>query len=263
MNATRPLTQPALAARQFGAAAAAYLDSAVHAAGADLRRLQALARQSPGLSALDLGCGAGHVAYALAAGGAAVVACDPAAEMLALVEAEARQRGLDKLSTQQGAAEKLPFAAAAFDWVVSRYSAHHWPDVPAAIAEIARVLKPGGSLIVIDIIAPETPLLDTLLQTIEILRDPSHVRDYRRSEWTAMFGAAGFEEPAVNVWRLPMAFAAWTARMKTSALRAEAVQDVFNKAADEARAHFEVAANGDFALDAAWMQAALRTTSAG
>ena len=54
-----------------------------------------------------------------------------------------------------------------------------------------RVLKPGGSLVVVDVVASESPLADTALQTLEMLRDPSHVRDYRVSEWLVMLADAG------------------------------------------------------------------------
>jgi len=254
--------QNTLAATRFGAAAAAYLGSAAHAQGDDLNRLAALARSQPGLSALDLGCGAGHVAYALAAGGASVTACDPAPEMLAVVEAEARRRGLATIGTQQGAAERLPFADAAFDLVVTRFSAHHWSNVPAALGEAERVLKAGGTLLVIDVIAPESPLCDTLLQTVELLRDASHVRDYRLSEWRALLQAVGFHEPEADVWKLRMDFATWTARMNTPRCAREAIGHVFAEAATEARDYFKVEADGSFAIDVAWMQAVRRISAA-
>lgn len=250
------MDQPALVARQFGGAAADYLASPVHARGADLERLGELARAAPGLVALDLGCGAGHVAYALAEGGADVTAYDLAPEMLAVVAAEATRRGLS-LRTRQGPAERLPFADAGFDLVASRYSAHHWADVPAALAEIARVLKPGGRLILIDVVAPEAPLLDTLLQTVEILRDPSHVRDYRVSEWRTLFQEAGFQTPASHAWSLTAGFASWIERMRTPELRTRAILDVFARTPTEARDYFRVRPDGSFDFDVAWLESAL------
>ncbi len=61
-------------------------------------------------------------------------------------------------------------------------------------------------MVVIDVIAPENPLLDTFLQVIEFLRDGSHVRDYRVSEWMAMQKDAGFGEPVISNWKLPIDF---------------------------------------------------------
>lgn len=254
------MEQTTLAARQFGAAAPDYLTSAAHAQGADLCRLGGLARAAPGMVVLDLGCGAGHAGFALAADGAVVTACDLAPEMLAVVADEAQRRGLD-VRVQQALAERLPFQDAHFDLVVSRFSAHHWADVPAALREIARVLMPGGHLVMIDVVAPEVPLFDTLLQAVEILRDASHVRDYRVSEWDAMLRAAGFEAPAADTWRLPLDFSAWVGRMRTPAARAAMARDLFAAAPDGVRRHFEVRSDGSFTVDVAWMQSRVAALS--
>src|SRR5690348_9251200 len=119
-------TLEALVDQQFGAQAAAYLNSAVHAQGPDLEALAALVAGRDGARVLDLGCGGGHVSFAVAKQVREVVAYDLSSDMLAVVAAAARERGLANVSTQQGVAEKLPFAVASFDYVFSRYSAHHW-----------------------------------------------------------------------------------------------------------------------------------------
>jgi SAM-dependent methyltransferase len=253
------MQQHDLAGRQFGATAANYLTSTVHASGADLTRLTALAARWRVLDALDLGCGAGHACFALArAGVARVVAYDLAPAMLAVVKDEAHTRGHATIEVRVGTAEHLAFADASFDLVVTRYSAHHWLDVPRALEEIARVLRPHGILVVIDIVAPEAPLLDTVLQTVEILRDESHVRDYRESEWRALLAAAMFSPPAVERWKLPMEFAAWVARIGTSAPRVAALEVVLDALPGEARAYFAVAADRSFVIDSGWFEAARR-----
>lgn len=249
------MDQHELSVRQFGSTAEKYLTSAVHACGADLGRLAAFARTQPALTVLDVGCGAGHASYALARGGARrVVACDPAAPMLHVVRREAEARGLSAVETLAAPAEHLPCPNDEFDCVVTRYSAHHWADVARAVLEFERVLKPGGRLIVIDVLAPEIPLLDTVLQTVELLRDGSHVRDYRESEWRALFRRAGFSEPEARRWKLPMQFAGWVARIGTRAARIAALEAVFDDLPGEAREYFEVAADRSFAIDAGWLE---------
>lgn len=240
---------------QFGAQAAAYVSSAVHAGGADLDRIGTLIRALPAPRTLDLGCGGGHVAFAAAAAGAAVTAYDLSAEMLAAVTAEAAQRGLDRIETRQGAAESLPFADASFDAVLTRFSAHHWRDVPVALAEARRVLKPDGLLVACDAVAPEDPLLDTHLQAIELLRDPSHVRDYRLSEWRAMLEAAGFAPGAVLASRPRMEFASWIARMRTPLTQVAAIRALQAGAAAEVTAHFGIEPDGSFLLDSMLIEA--------
>ncbi|MDP4022605.1 class I SAM-dependent methyltransferase [Methylobacterium sp. NEAU 140] len=248
-------THTAHVAEQFGAQAAAYVASAVHAAGADLDRIGVLVGAMPGAAVLDLGCGGGHVAFTAAAAGARVTAYDLSPDMLAAVAAEASRRGLTGIETRQGAAESLPFADAAFDAVLTRYSAHHWRDVPAALAEVRRVLRPGGLLVVSDIVAAEDPLLDTHLQAVELLRDTSHVRDYRLSEWRAMLGAAGFAPGAVLESRPYMEFATWIARMRTPNAHVAAIRALQAVAPAEVAAHFRIEPDGSFLLDSALIEA--------
>jgi len=254
------MEQPDMAARQFGATAANYLGSSVHARGADLERLEALTRRLQPARALDLGCGAGHAAFALARGGAAsLIAYDLSEQMLAVVEHEAQARGHSQITIRRGAAEQLPFADASFELIVSRYSAHHWPSVPAAVAEMVRVLQPGGTLVAIDVVAPEAALLDTTLQTIELLRDMSHVRDYRESEWRSMLNLPQLEAASSERWKLPLEFDSWVQRIATPARRVAALRAVFDDLPAEAREYFCVGADGSFVSDAMWIEAAKRS----
>ena len=250
------MDQQELSARQFGAQAANYLTSTVHSTGADLERLGAVAGQLTPARALDLGCGAGHASFALARGGARrVTAYDPSSDMLAVVSREAAARGYATLETCVGKAEALPFENSTFDLVVTRYSAHHWVSVPPALAECARVLAPGGRLIVIDVIAPETPLFDTSLQVVEFLRDASHVRNYRISEWGAMQKAAGFVAANVTSWRIRLDFQSWIARIGTPPARVAALRAVFAELPGEVREYFQIGPDLSFSIDSAWMEA--------
>jgi ubiquinone/menaquinone biosynthesis C-methylase UbiE len=239
----------------FGSTAAAYLTSAVHATGADLGMLADAVRATPDAAVLDLGCGAGHASFAVAPHVREVVAYDLAAPMLATVDAAARERGLGNIRTQQGPAERLPFDDGAFDWIVSRMSAHHWHDVPAALAEMRRVLKPGGRVLMIDIAGHDHPLLDTHLQTVEVLRDASHVRNYRADEWLAMLAGVGFDAHVEARWRLPIDFDTWVERMRTPDERVVAIRSMWAHAPDEVRAYYAVQPDGSFEHDAVLIDA--------
>ena len=144
------MKQQAVVVQQFGSTASAYLTSAVHAQGADLDTLRTMTQRLSHPTVLDLGCGAGHASFAIAPHAQSVTAFDLSAQMLDVVAQAARERGLHNLETRHGNAARLPFADASFDLVVTRFSAHHWLDVPAALREVARVLRPQGSFIVID-----------------------------------------------------------------------------------------------------------------
>ena len=246
-------------ASAFGATAAAYLSSQVHATGADLQRLAAIfAATGGGAAVLDMGCGAGHASFAVAPHVREVIAYDLAPQMLATVAEAAQARGLASIRTQQGAAEALPFADASFDWAISRLSAHHWRDVRRALAEARRVLKPGGRLLFIDIAGIDDPLLDTHIQAVEVLRDGSHVRDYRAVEWLDMLDDAGFDARIDERWRIGIEFGPWVARMHTPEAHVAALRSLWERAPDEVRRYFDVQPDGSFKLDALQISATRR-----
>ncbi len=236
------MKQQDLTQKQFGDQAQNYLSSAVHAQGAEFEQIINLAQQRQAQNILDLGCGAGHVSFYLAAAcqDAQITAYDLSDKMLAVVAAEAGERGFTNITTQQGMVEKLPFTNNQFDLVVTRYSAHHWLDVPKALSEIKRVLKPQGKCVIVDAMSPETPLLDTALQTLELLRDASHVRDYRISEWYLMLGQQGFAPEQQNRWKVALDFESWVKRINTPDAGIEALKTVMSLLPQEVRDYYQM-----------------------
>ena len=238
-----------LVRESFSPRADAYLKSAVHASGPDLDRLDALLCGHGQADLLDLGCGGGHVSYLAAARVRRVTACDMSENMLETVRRAAAERGLDNIATRQGTAESLPFADASFDLVASRYSAHHWRDVGQALREVRRALKPGGLFLLIDVAAPGHPVPDIYLQTVEMLRDPSHVRDYSPGQWLEFAGQAGLRVDTMTTFRLRLEFASWIARMRTPDVCAKAIRFLQESASDEVRAYFALEDDGSFTVD--------------
>lgn len=240
---------------QFGPRAAAYVESAVHSQGQDLMDLAALTEKAAPQHAIDLGCGGGHVAYTMAKYAGKVTATDLSADMLAVVAATAKSKGLDNVETVEASAEKLPFENATFDFLGCRYTAHHWLDVEAGLREGRRVLKSGSPAVFIDVYASGRPLLDTHLQSVELLRDTSHVRNYSIGEWMTMLSRAGFALHASRTFRLRMHFKTWIERMATPALYAEAIRALQKDAPAEVKAHFGIEADGSFMLDMVMIEA--------
>jgi SAM-dependent methyltransferase len=234
---------------QFSPRAAAYLTSTVHASGEDLQSLREIVGHRPDAVALDLGCGGGHAALLLAPRVRQVTAVDLSAAMVEVTRAEAHRRGLTNLAVQQGIVEHLPFPDAAFDIVVSRYSAHHWHDVGAGLREARRVLKPGGLAVFMDVLAPGRPLLDTWLQSLELLRDPSHVRNYSLAEWHGMLAAAGFGPAAARCHRVVLAFQPWIERMNTPVAHVTAIRSLQAGAPADVLRYFAVQDDGTFSVD--------------
>jgi ubiquinone/menaquinone biosynthesis C-methylase UbiE len=233
---------------QFDPRAQDYLTSAVHAQGPDLEyaRAQIANHVSASGAALDVGCGAGHLAFAVATLVARTMALDPSPNMLNAVATEATARGLPTLETCQGHAAALPFADSSFDFVCTRYSAHHWTTLGDALIEMRRVLKPAGQLLVIDVLGDEDPLVDTHLQAIELLRDPSHVRDRSCTEWQAALDAAGFTIGEERSWPLRLDFAAWIARMRTPEVHVAALRALQAGAPIEVKRALAYADDGSF-----------------
>jgi SAM-dependent methyltransferase len=197
---------------------------------------------------LDVGCGAGHTALAFAAACAEVVALDLTEAMLEQTGALARRRGLGNVSLQQGDAAALPFPEGRFDVVTSRLCAHHYAAPQQAVHEAARVLAPGGLFLLSDTVAPEDPARDSFLNAFELLRDSSHVRDHRISEWLAMLRAAGFEARLLGEWKIQQDFDAWVQRIGTPSDAVAGLRALFDHAPEEVRGAYGIRGGGDYAF---------------
>ena len=239
--------------QQFGRVAANYATSAVHVGGPDLAAmLDAWPLRGDEL-VLDAGAGAGHTALAFAPLVGHVIAVDLTDPMLEQGRQLAAERGIDNVEFRAADVECLPFEDATFDLVTSRFSLHHCPHPRTAAGELARVLKPGGGLILVDVVSPEEPAADTVLNAIEILRDPSHVRDHSVSQWRQMLEAAGLHAEQAGAWPLRMEFEAWVRRMETPAAAAAQVRALLDRAPAEARSALRVEPDHSFCLPVALM----------
>jgi ubiquinone/menaquinone biosynthesis C-methylase UbiE len=241
---------------QFGPRADAYVQSAVHAAGEDLDALEEVARREAPERAIDIGSGGGHVAYRLAPHAASVMAVDLSVEMMTAVSDTARARGLSNIETCVAPAESLPFDDASFDFVASRFSAHHWRDFEAGLRQARRVLKPGSTALFIDVVSPGVAAFDTHLQAIELLRDPSHIRNYTASEWEAALARAGFRVRNTRIRRLRLDYSTWVKRMRTQEAHRVAIRSLQQNASTETAAYYGIEPDGSFTLDTLQIEAA-------
>ena len=234
---------------QFGASAENYVAS-LHATGRDLAALVAARPLTGSERVLDVGTGPGHTALAFAPHVASVTGLDLVPEMLAQARKLAAERGVQNARYELGDAEAMPFPDASFEVVTCRMCFHHFAAPDRALAEMARVLVPGGSLRLVDSYAPEDDAQDDFLDRIERIRDPSHVRNYRLSEWRDMLQAAGFAPPEVTEsgWRLD--FAAWVARMHTPPEGVALLRELLASAPAATRRRYAIAENGDWTIPA-------------
>ncbi len=196
---------------QFGRHAELYATSAVHARGEDLQVVVRFAEPGKGDVALDVSTGAGHTAMALAPYVARVVATDLTAQMLVVAGRLARERGFRNVVFQEADVRALPFPDGTFHIVTCRTAAHHYPDLLGPVREMARVLRPGGRLVVSDTVSPPDEVADRFLNAVEVLRDPTHVRDWtwrsgarrcvRRDSWWRRYRRCGSSWTFPRGWK--------------------------------------------------------------
>ena len=241
--------------RQFGAVAAAYGTSAVHAGGPDLEAMLAAADLRGDERVLDVGAGAGHTALAFAPRVASVLAIDLTPSMLEEGRRLASERGIANIAFERGDAEHLPVPDGAFDIVTCRYAAHHFPHPEAAVREWARVLAPGGRVLLVDVVSPEDHATDTVLNAAEVLRDPSHVRDHTVAQWIAMLAEARLAAHEVERFPLRLPFGPWVERQRTPEATAAQVLALFAAAPAFVREALRVEADGTFTCPVALIRA--------
>ena len=190
--------------------AAAYRESATHAAGDDLDLVVAWCEPAPGVNVLDVATGGRHVARRLREEGATVVTVDAAPGM----EPDAI-----------APADHLPFADSSFDAVACRIAAHHFPDVLAAVKEMARVARAR-------VVICDNTFTSESGEQADRLRDPSHVRNYGVPEWHSFFELAGLRVVDEAFMVRETDFEAWLDRTETPADARPRIRELL-----EARVH--------------------------
>jgi ubiquinone/menaquinone biosynthesis C-methylase UbiE len=148
----------------------------------------------PGDRFLDVGCGSGDAVRAAAELGARAAGVDLAPLMVA--RARTLSAGLENVEFVVGDSEALPFERGAFSALLCSSSFHHYPAPERALAEMRRVVEPGGRLAIAD---PNADLLAVrVADRILRRRDRGHIQLYRRAELAALATAAGFERVVVR-----------------------------------------------------------------
>ena len=189
----------------------AFRESPTHREGPDLDLLLEWCEPGNGVKVLDVATGGGHVARRLREEGCTVVTVDPAPGMKADVVAPA---------------DHLPFEAGSFDVVTCRIAAHHFPDVRAAVAEMARVSE---RLLVIE----DNLFRGDDVEEAERLRDPTHVRCHSEDEWRSFIEEAGFEVEQVERFDRLQSVDRWLERVETPPADARRVRELLADRIDD------------------------------
>ena len=176
---------------------------------------------------LDVAAGTGLVSRALADKVASVTAVDSTAAMIALGRERAAAEGHRNLEFVSGSAERLPFADASFNLVVTRFSLHHFADPSPAVDEMVRVLRPGGRVGVKDLVASTDPGVAARQDHVERLRDASHVRMPPRGAVAGWLRARGLDVQTVAEREVDRPVEQWLDQSVTDPDAAAAVRAMF------------------------------------
>ncbi len=200
---------------QFGKNAQKYVTSETHAKGKDLPIIVEWLNPKKSDVVLDIATGGGHVANVLSPYVKEVYATDLTKNMLANTRNHL-SKSCDNISYVIADAESLPFLDNSFDTVTCRIAPHHFPNPEAFIKESARVLKPGGSFLMIDNVSPDEQELAMFMNKMEYLRDPSHHRCLSVNEWRALFSRNNLTEKQSHLRKKIYTFPSWVERTSES-----------------------------------------------
>ncbi len=200
----------ALVRNRFTKTAEVFGDYAVLGRVAEAESLARLVSAGPADLALDLACGPGTLALRFAKHVRWICALDFTPAILARARHKAAEEALlDKFSFAIGDAQVLPFADGSLDLAVTSYSLHHISDPERVVREMARVVKRGGRVGLIDIVVPEEPKVRELNHRIESIRDHSHSRSLTQPEFETLMKEAGLRITATDIREHPRTFDHW------------------------------------------------------
>ncbi len=240
---------------QFGRQAERYAASRPHAHGDSLELMVQWAEPRRSDLILDVATGTGFTAFAFAGRARRVVATDLTANMLTQARRLAAERGLTNLLFNLAEAEALPFHNEIFDIATCRLAPHHFGSVRHFLAEMRRVLKPGGRLVLCDSASPEDPEPFAWQQETERIRDPSHVRNYSPTEWRRMTEEAGLLVDRENTdHRSHLTFADWVRTSGSDLATVTILRERFLTAPRGVRDAFQIQFDGE-EIRFSWMLA--------
>lgn len=161
---------------------------------------------------IDVACGPGVISRAMAGRVGSVSGVDLTPAMIEEAARRAGEEGIDNVDFTLGDATALGFADGSFDGAITRLSLHHIPAPGRVVAEMARVVRPGGLVAISDLVADRDGEAAVWREEIERLRDPSHWACRTPESLRRMAAAAGLVVEHEELVPVDIAFDDWLAR---------------------------------------------------
>ncbi|MDZ8118232.1 class I SAM-dependent methyltransferase [Pontiella agarivorans] len=174
---------------------------------------------------LDVACGPGMVACEFAKLADRVEGIDLVEQMIEQARLRQVQEGLGNIAWKTGSVDALPYADDAFSIVITRYSFHHFLNPRAVLAEMVRVCRPGGTVLVADVSMPEDQV--EAFNQMERLRDPSHTAALSDSAWAELLGDSGLSDLQHSRYTVDMELEAQLQASFPKAGDAEIIRELF------------------------------------
>lgn len=177
--------------------------------------LDALAEMAPGdrtAQWLEVACGPGLISRALASRVGSVTGIDLTPAMVEEARRGARSARIDNVSFTVGDATSLTYPDGSFDGAITRFSFHHIPSPDRVLNEMARVVRPGGAIVVGDQLTDDDAMRAAWHQEIERLRDPTHWASLRLSRLHEMGAEAGLRLEEEKLVQTDIDFEEWLGR---------------------------------------------------
>ena len=195
--------------------------SAIAHAADTLDALLELAAPSLSERWLDAACGPGIVCRALALRAGSVHGVDLTAAMIDVARREAAAAGLTNTTYEVGDATALAAAGESYDGALARFAIHHMPLPSRLVGELARIVRPGGTVVLADHLATEDADAAAWTLEVERLRDPSHWASLPLRRLRELGTQAGLEPVAERVSEIELDFDDWLARGSGDAVLVE------------------------------------------
>jgi ubiquinone/menaquinone biosynthesis C-methylase UbiE len=212
---------------------------------AALDRIVGASGAGPDDEVLDVACGPGLVACAFARRCRHVTGIDLTPAMLERARVVARENGIANLTWRHGNVQPLPFADGAFSIVVSRFAFHHFQTPGEVLREMRRVCRPGGRVVVVDLLASPDPVKARAFHEMEILRDPSHARALPLEELRGLFREAGLAAPEESFYDMVLELEAYLERSFPAPGDVARIRRMFEDAVADDRLGLRVRRRGD------------------